>query len=534
MFSDQNLYSDSNLIEEKARLKKFRVMIFSGIFSYPLWGLFSKYIAPESYDPIWQRLAISLISLILFSRTYWGSDKGKFLPKYYLIIWVYSYHLLFLYWMNADSAYYVAYNLIQFPYMLLALPTFKQAQVYTYTKMVAAILFALFVPYQNINPWFYVLSILTLGHFLLAVFKEHDDVYNSAKKSRELFRLSLMNMHEGVMLLDSKGFITSYNTAAENLLGLTGRPHIGRHFKDTVLNSTIDKAFAGESINNEIINFNLSDKKEIWIQLNVQCLKEDHALDTYLVSFADLTLVKQREAEKTMEQAHMAMNARLASLFAVSGGISHEIKNPLSIIMSALSLMKKKMDAQVFDAEFFNDSFSKINIASKRIVNIIDGLRTLTRISDEFPKVPVKLTQILGDTLQLFKENLKVQDIQLIVEEIPDVEINCRAIQISQVVLNLLKNSMDAIENQNEKWIRFHFEKNESYVLIKIIDNGKPIPDSVKQRLWEPFFTTKDVGKGTGIGLSVSKAIIEEHGGKLYLDETWPNTCFTIALKYQI
>lgn len=532
MFSEQKLNSDTNLIEDQARLKKFRVMIFSAIFSYPLWGLFSKYIAPESYDPIWQRLAISLLAVILFTRTYWGSAKGKFLPKYYLIIWLYSYHLLFLYWMNSDSAYYVAYNLIQFPYMLLAFPQFKQAQVYTYTKMVAAILFALLAPHKVINPWFYVLSILTLGHYLLTLFKEHCDVVESAKKSRELFRLSLMNMHEGVIIFDSKGFISTYNTSAENLLGFNGNSFIGRHYKETALYSSIHRAFNGESVKNVILEFIRSDKKQIWIQINVQRLNENKDLETYLVSFADLTFVKQREAEKTMEQAHMAMNARLSSLFAVSGGISHEIKNPLSIIITVFSLMKRKVDAQVFDAEFYNDSISKVTIASKRIVNIIDGLRTLTRISDEFPKVPVKLTQILGDTLQLTKENLSLQNINLIVDEIPDVEINCRAVQISQVVLNILNNSIDAVEKQNEKWIRFTFEKNDNHVLIKVMDSGKAIPDSVVQKLWDPFFTTKEVGKGTGIGLSVSKAIIEDHSGKLYLDEKSPNTCFTISLKY--
>lgn len=548
MYSDPVFYSDIAALEKKAQLKKSQVLIFTAIFSYPLWGLFSNYIAPDAYDPIWQRLSFSVLSTFIYSSTYWWSGAEENLSKYYILIWLYSYHLLFLYWMNADSAYYIAYNLIQFPFVLLAFPNLKMAQVYGYTKMIISILFALLVKYNKINPWFFVLSVFTLGHFILTVLKEHFSVVEIAKKSRDVFRLTLMNMLEGVILFDSKGLISSYNNIAEKLLGFNGSSHIGCHYKDTILftksfqddhspfsagKNPFERAFKGdETVKNVIMGIDRGEKKEIWIQLNSQHLKESDDFNTVLVSFSDLSLVKKREAEKTQEQAHMAMNARLSSLFAVSGGIAHEINNPLVIIISRLLLLKRKIDSQIFDQEFFNESISKMNLAAKRIANIIEGLKTLTKISDDFPKVPVKLTQILGDTLQLNKENLKEHDIELIVDTIPNVEIECRGVQISQVVLNLLNNSIDAVENQTEKWIKFSIELKNQFVLINVIDSGPGIPENIKHRLMEPFFTTKEIGKGTGLGLSVSKAIIEEHGGRLFLDESCPNTCFTISLKY--
>ncbi len=107
-----------------------------------------------------------------------------------------------------------------------------------------------------------------------------------------------------------------------------------------------------------------------------------------------------------------------------------------------------------------------------------------------------------------------------------------RPTQISQVLLNLLNNSFDAIEERAEKWIRVRFEinSNKKILIIKVTDSGDGIPNEIVHKMMNPFFTTKDIGKGTGLGLSISKGIIEEHGGHLIYNAQSKNTEFVVEL----
>jgi C4-dicarboxylate-specific signal transduction histidine kinase len=109
--------------------------------------------------------------------------------------------------------------------------------------------------------------------------------------------------------------------------------------------------------------------------------------------------------------------------------------------------------------------------------------------------------------------------------------IDCRAVQVSQVIINLLSNSMDAIDHLSEKWIKLSIRAlDDNTVLIKVRDSGHGIPNDVVEKMMNPFFTTKAVGKGTGLGLSISLGIIDEHKGKLYYQLVDNHTEFVIEL----
>ncbi len=104
----------------------------------------------------------------------------------------------------------------------------------------------------------------------------------------------------------------------------------------------------------------------------------------------------------------------------------------------------------------------------------------------------------------------------------------CRPGQISQVVLNLLSNAFDATEESTERWVKIILKEKGSYVFIKVQDSGLGVEMSHLQKIFHPFFTTKDVG--TGLGLSISKGIIEQHRGLIYLDRVESHTTFVIRL----
>jgi len=119
----------------------------------------------------------------------------------------------------------------------------------------------------------------------------------------------------------------------------------------------------------------------------------------------------------------------------------------------------------------------------------------------------------------------------MILESLPeDLCFEGREVEISQVVLNLLSNASDAIETLSDKWIKLSVFSRQDFVEIHITDSGDGIRPEIRKKIFQPFFTTKAIGRGTGMGLSISSGIIQKHRGELQIDSQNPNTCFIIRL----
>ena len=127
---------------------------------------------------------------------------------------------------------------------------------------------------------------------------------------------------------------------------------------------------------------------------------------------------------------------------------------------------------------------------------------------------------------------MKTHEIFFSLEGDSEVLLNCQPVSLSQVFLNLINNSIDAIKDMPKAWIRCIIESNENEVIIKMIDSGNGISDDNKEKIFLPFYTTKDVDHGTGLGLSISKGIIKSHSGSFVLDDQHENTCFVIVLPH--
>ena len=110
------------------------------------------------------------------------------------------------------------------------------------------------------------------------------------------------------------------------------------------------------------------------------------------------------------------------------------------------------------------------------------------------------------------------------------VKINCREIEISQAILNLIQNAKDSIEDLEEKWIEIKVSDYEDCIKIFVIDSGKGIPLEMQERIMQSFLTTKAIGKGTGLGLSIIKRFVDNHKGEFYIDNDFINTAFVMKL----
>lgn len=226
----------------------------------------------------------------------------------------------------------------------------------------------------------------------------------------------------------------------------------------------------------------------------------------------------------------MIQSNKMASLGEMASGIAHEINNPLAIIKMVTLQMQKNISQ---DNTILKNGIAKIDSTVDRISKIILGLRTFSRDGRNDPFELVSFDKMIEDILSFCNERLKHHEIKLIKDDLnPNLVFEGRQIEISQVLLNLLNNAIDALDSSKipDKWIKIYAKNDGEYLEIKVSDNGPAIPPETQSKMFQPFFTTKDIGKGTGLGLSLSLTIVKNHLGELYLDTESRYTCFVLRL----
>ncbi len=159
------------------------------------------------------------------------------------------------------------------------------------------------------------------------------------------------------------------------------------------------------------------------------------------------------------------------------------------------------------------------------------GQISFSRDSSGDPFEPTTIKIILDDTLSLCEQKILYKNVKLVVSGNLETSLMCRSSQISQVIMNLIGNSLDAIETLPEKWIKISVTSSAQNIEVLFMDSGPGIPDFIVDRMMQPFYTTKEVGKGTGLGLSISLGIMASHGGELTYVKNKGNTCFSLNFK---
>lgn len=236
--------------------------------------------------------------------------------------------------------------------------------------------------------------------------------------------------------------------------------------------------------------------------------------------------VEKRTQELRIAEAESARTEKLASVGLLAAGIAHELNNPLTGVLTFTTLLRKKMPDGSMDAE----DLDLVIRETKRCAAIIRRLLDFAR-----EKTPEKkftdLNQVIEDTVRIIERPASFRDVEIAMEldrDLPQVWVD--ADLIKQVVMNILVNAQHAIENEGSITIRSRrFPEAKSpepgmepvpMAEIAIIDTGCGIPEKNLKRIFDPFFTSKEVGKGTGLGLSVSHGIIRSHGGLIEVNST--------------
>lgn len=235
----------------------------------------------------------------------------------------------------------------------------------------------------------------------------------------------------------------------------------------------------------------------------------------------------EREREKSVNEAH------LVSLGAMASGAAHEINNPLTIVIGNAKRLKAEVERPEIDRGALLERAAKIESQAQRIAEIVGGLIGVARAESDEDYAEVSATEIEAGFLTLCRNRFYENGVKIQTEGFVEAErLECRPNLMIRATLNLLWNAFDAVQKQDEKWVKVCFERDEGEGLVKIrvIDSGQGIPAEFRRRIKEPFFTTKGVGQGPGLGLTVASNIIEIHHGRLDYVEDSPYTEFVISI----
>ncbi|WPU63663.1 sensor histidine kinase [Peredibacter starrii] len=261
--------------------------------------------------------------------------------------------------------------------------------------------------------------------------------------------------------------------------------------------------------------------KTMWALLSVSLIRSKDGSPKFFISqILDITEIKNA-------QHTMVYNSKMIALGEMAAGIAHEINNPLAIIHLNAVAIEESLNDPNPDKKLVSSFLKKINDTVSRINGVVTSLRKLSRRSEEIHFEKCELELIVQDSLALCLEKFRISGVKLN-KTVQNTMIECRPVEISQVLINLLNNAFYAVRNSEEKEIELIASHDGKKVRIEVSDSGPAIAPEIRAKIMEPFFTTKPLGEGTGLGLSISRNIIDSHKGTIVLCEKASRTTFVV------
>ena len=356
------------------------------------------------------------------------------------------------------------------------------------------------------------------------------DLINSNRESeqRRLYMETILeNVAAGVVSTDSRGVISTINKSAKKMLNISAKQIIGKSYRD-VLGPKYRSIISGFVADKNLFNkgfiqkeINISVKRrslKLLISLNVLRDIQDNYLGLVAV-FEDLT-----ELEKAQ---------RMAAWREVARRIAHEVKNPLTPVQLSAQRLRRK-----YGSRFAKEDGAVFDECTRLIIDNVAGLKVLVDEFSNFARMPApnplpdNIGQIIQDAILLYKDAHK--DITFSFVDNNDIPVfKLDREQIKRAMINLLDNAVAAIPGKGRITIKLSQDKVLRIVMIEVSDTGIGIPNEDKERLFEPYFSTKK--SGTGLGLAIVSRIISDHNGLIRVEDNKPKgTRFIIELPVRV
>jgi two-component system NtrC family sensor kinase len=368
------------------------------------------------------------------------------------------------------------------------------------------------------------------------------DISDRKRMERELKEANdfLMNLIDssvdGIIVTNMKGDILLFNKGAENLLGykseeVVEKMHIRNIYPPGVAKEVMDKLKSPDyggigKLTSFPIVHRRKDGELIEGDLSASLIYDEKGNEIASVGiFKDLRERLRIERELQKMQEALLQSEKLAAMGRLTSQIAHELNNPIYGIMNTLELLKTEISPESKRRRILDLSLSEIQRLSEMLRNMLSFSKP-----EEEKRRPIKIDELIEGILLMMERQMRESNIQVETSFAPDIpEIMASTNQMRQVMLNLIKNAKEAMPKGGNLFIRTGKEDNS--VLIYIQDTGMGIPEEIRDKIFEAFFTTKQKVKGVGLGLSVCYGIIKDHGGEVKVEsEEGKGTTFIISL----
>ncbi|HEY6333269.1 MAG TPA: ATP-binding protein, partial [Blastocatellia bacterium] len=356
----------------------------------------------------------------------------------------------------------------------------------------------------------------------LAVAIDNSLLYRSEmEKAEELARLKdfseniVESVSVGIVVVDLNGDITTWNSAMEEMTSLPRESALGRGISDAIdpdLVETIRKLTGQDgwaiSCLRQIYKYNLvrPDGRQVTVNISVAPFEAAHGV------VAGTLLVLENVTDRAILEQQLQQKEKLSSIGLLAAGVAHEVNTPLAGISSYSQMLLQ----QVPEGDPKYQLLEKIHAQTLRASGIVSNLLNFSRTGDTQLR-EVDINRVLDDTLQLLEPQLRNTGIELNRNYSPDLPLGLgSSSRLQQVFMNLVINARDAMQGGGRLTIRTRLV--ESSLVVDFSDTGIGIAPENIARIYDPFFTTKEVGRGTGLGLALSYGIVQEHGGRIFVE----------------
>ncbi len=347
------------------------------------------------------------------------------------------------------------------------------------------------------------------------------------RASEEKFRSYIDKAPDGIFVLDNTGRVIEVNSAACRIMGYPEGELVGKHVSDLVAEESAEE---GAEHFKKMIETGAA-TSDIWHKYkdgSKVCMTVDavRISETKFLGFCkDVTGRKLMEAEREVVYKKLAQSQKMAAVGQLASGVAHEINNPLTVILGFAQLEVGKADKT---SSLFN-SLKSIERESQRCKKLVSDLLLFAREEKDVSK-KADINNVIERALTLIEPIVRSKGCEVIrnfENGLPFVTMNTDRIQ--QVIINLVSNAADSISNSGT--IRVATSLSEKYIHIDVSDNGSGMTEEVKRHLFEPFFSTKKTGQGTGLGLSLCYDIVSKHSGTIdVVSEHGIGTTFSVRL----
>lgn len=350
---------------------------------------------------------------------------------------------------------------------------------------------------------------------------------NELESTKKELEITFNGIKEYIVILDGEGIVKNLNKAYLKNISMKLYEIIGKSYKDLQIISDFEKKYDGiveklldSSILNEENTFeNLYELKSSGKIYSVKIYPLEHksyTIGRIAIMIEDITSIRLNQEKLTQEN-------KMSAIGQLAAGVAHELRNPLGIIRNSTFLLNESWDDQVLRSMAIDSIDNSIERSSKIINNLLNFSR---KNIDSYEKI--NLRELIGEICVFFKSNTVGNSKKIKIDVDKELTINTNSTSLRHILMNLIQNAIDAIDKKGKIVISSYVEGED--IILKVEDDGSGIGESEISKIFEPFYTTKEIGKGTGLGLYIVYTEVSKLRGEITAESNMGKTIFTLRL----